>query len=341
MANYNFPEARAALARTVAEEGIVLLKNEGNMLPLHDEAVAVFGRTQIDTIKCGTGSAFCESEYMVDILTGLENAGINVDRELADTYRAWIAENGVTSLGIWGTGAHCNPEMPMIKDTVKLAATRAQKAIVVIGRTAGENDDVMVTEGDYLLSADEKKLIERTCRYFPEVAIVINSGNLIDLSFTTHDKIKAVVLLNLPGMEGGNALGNVLSGKVTPSGKLTDTIAKSYEDYPSSAYFGKKSGIIEISNMFKNEYGEEVNLYDLYAVEKSAEEILIEAERNEDIRRLVASLPSAKKRIIQMRIFGEYKFSEIAEVMKVKENTVKTIFYRTMDELRKEAQNER
>lgn len=109
----------------------------------------------------------------------------------------------------------------------------------------------------------------------------------------------------------------------------------------SSKYFGKKSGIIEISNMFKNEYGEEVNLYDLCAVEKSAEEILIEAERNEDIRRLVASLPPAKKRIIQMRIFGEYKFSEIAEVMKVKENTVKTIFYRTMDELRKEAQNER
>ena len=64
MANYNFLEARANLARTVAEEGIVLLKNEGNMLPFKDEKVAVFGRTQIDTIKCGTGSAFCESEYI-------------------------------------------------------------------------------------------------------------------------------------------------------------------------------------------------------------------------------------------------------------------------------------
>lgn len=109
----------------------------------------------------------------------------------------------------------------------------------------------------------------------------------------------------------------------------------------SSKYFDKKSGIIEISNITKNEYGEDIDLYDLYAVEKSAEEILIDAERNEDIRRLVISLPPAKKRIIQMRVFGEYKFSEIADVMKVKENTVKTIFYRTMDELRKEAQNER
>ncbi|MBR6743986.1 MAG: glycoside hydrolase family 3 C-terminal domain-containing protein, partial [Clostridia bacterium] len=245
MANYNFLEARANLARTVAEEGIVLLKNENNMLPFKDEPVAVFGRTQIDTIKCGTGSAFCESEYMVDVLTGLENAGIAVDRELADMYRAWAQENVITTLDVWGTGAHCNAEMPMVKDTVKQAATRAQKAIVVIGRTAGENDDVIVTEGDYLLSNDEKKLIERACRYFAEVAIVINSGNLIDLSFTEHEKIKAVVLLNLPGMEGGNALGNVLSGKVTPSGKLTDTIAKSYEDYPSSSYFGQKSGIAQ------------------------------------------------------------------------------------------------
>ncbi len=245
MANYNLLEARSNLARTVAEEGIVLLKNEGNMLPLRDEAVAVFGRTQIDTIKCGTGSAYCESEYMVNILTGLENAGIAVDRELADTYRAWASENVVATMDVWGSGAHYNPEMPMTKDIVKAAARRAKKAIVVIGRTAGENDDVLVTEGDYLLAADEKKLIERACRYFPEVAIVINSGNLIDLSFTVHEKIKAIVLLNLPGMEGGNALGNILSGKVTPSGKLTDTIAMTYEDYPSSSYFGQKSGIAQ------------------------------------------------------------------------------------------------
>ena len=150
MANYNFLEARANLARTVAEEGIVLLKNEGNMLPFKDEKVAVFGRTQIDTIKCGTGSAFCESEYMIDILTGLENAGIDVDEELATMYREWAQENVVTTMGVWGTGAHYNPEMPMVKDTVKLAATRAKKAIVVIGRTAGENDDVLVTEGDLM-----------------------------------------------------------------------------------------------------------------------------------------------------------------------------------------------
>ena len=187
MANYNLLEERALLARTVAEEGIVLLKNENNVLPLSSEKVAVFGRSQIDTIKCGTGSAYCESEYMVDILTGLEEAGVNVDGELASQYRAFCAENPLPALGVWGTGAHINPEMPMTKDTVKMAAQRTDAAIVVFGRTAGENDDSIVTEGDYMLSFGEKKLLERVCRYFKKIIVVVNSGNLIDFDFSTNN----------------------------------------------------------------------------------------------------------------------------------------------------------
>ncbi len=252
MANYNELSVRSALARAVAAEGIVLIKNEKNMLPLGDEPVAVFGRTQIDTIKCGTGSAFCESEYMVDILTGLENAGIAVDAPLAARYRAWTAENALESFGVWGSGAHVNPEMPISPEDIREVSLRAEKAIIVIGRTAGENDDVAYAEGDYLLSADEKMLIEYVCRYFKQVAIVVNSGNLIEFGFTMRDEIRAVILLNLPGMEGGNALADIISGKVSPSGKLTDTIAMAYHDYPSSAYFGKKAGIEQ--NYFEDIY---------------------------------------------------------------------------------------
>ncbi len=243
MANYKDSAERARLIREVAEEGIVLLKNEDGFFPLGEEKVAVFGRTQIDTIKCGTGSAYCESEYMIDILTGMEHAGIHVDEELAETYRTWSKENSIESFGVWGSGAHVNPEMPIAKETVKEASHRAEKAIVVIGRTAGENDDVMVQEGDYLLSPDEKVLIETVCRYFSKVAIIANVGNLIDYYFTTRSEIKGLVLLHLPGMEGGHALGDILSGKISPSGKLTDTIAASYRDFPTSAYFGKKAGI--------------------------------------------------------------------------------------------------
>ena len=88
MRNYFCAEDRAKLSREIAREGIILLKNEDRVLPLGRESVAVFGRTQIDMIKCGTGSAYCESEYCIDILSGLEDADIRVDTALAKRYRA-------------------------------------------------------------------------------------------------------------------------------------------------------------------------------------------------------------------------------------------------------------
>lgn len=248
MANYNNSEERALVSRAIAREGIILLENKDNTLPLGKEAVAVFGRTQIDMIQGGTGSALCTSEYCVNILTGLENAGVQVDQELAGIYRKWCSENPLASFGVWGSGAHVNPEMPLWEDLVARAAARTEKAIFVIGRTAGENDDVNVMDGDFRLSSEEKAAYEMVCRHFSNIILVINSGNLIDLRFTKRDEVKAVVLLNLPGMEGGNALGDVLSGKFTPSGKLTDTVAYDYTDYPSSKYFGKKGGIIQNYN---------------------------------------------------------------------------------------------
>lgn len=248
MANYNSSEERAFVSRAIAREGIILLENKNYTLPLGQEPVAVFGRTQIDMIQGGTGSALCTSEYCVNILTGLENAGVQVDQELAGVYRKWCNDNPLVSFGVWGSGAHVNPEMSLWEDLVARASARTEKAIFVIGRTAGENDDVNVMDGDFRLSSEEKAAYEMVCKHFSNIIVVINSGNLIDLRFTQREEVKAVVLLNLPGMEGGNALGDVLSGKFTPSGKLTDTVAYEYSDYPSSKYFGKKGGIIQNYN---------------------------------------------------------------------------------------------
>ena len=242
---YKNPAERIALARQIASEGIILLKNEDSMLPFGEEKVAVFGRPQVNTIKCGTGSAFCESEYCVSILEGLCNAGINVDSKLSERYVKWCAENSVKGFGVWGTGSHINPEMLLSEEDVRDVATRTKKAVFVIGRTAGENDDSSPVDGDFRLSSEEKAAYELVCKHFSNIILVINSGNLIDMRFTQREEVKAVVLLNLPGMEGGNALGDVLSGKFTPSGKLTDTVAYDYSDYPSSKYFGKKGGIIQ------------------------------------------------------------------------------------------------
>lgn len=242
---YKDSAKRIALAREIAREGIVLLKNDGNMLPFAEEKVAVFGRTQVDTIKCGTGSAFCESEYCISVLEGMENAGINVDKELAARYRAWCAENLIAAYGVWGSGSHLNPEMPISDEEIAEAAKRTDKAVLVIGRTAGENDDTVAVEGDFMLSPDEKALLSSLKKYYGAIAVIVNSGNLIDLSFTECDEVKALIMLNLPGMEGGNALGDILSGKFSPSGKLTDTVARHYTDYPSAPYFGKKAGTIQ------------------------------------------------------------------------------------------------
>lgn len=242
---YENSSVRESLAREIASEGIVLLKNNEEMLPFGKETVAVFGRTQVDTIKCGTGSAFCESEYCVNVLDGMVGAGINVYAPLAEKYRAWCAENTIATYGVWGSGSHIMPEMPISEGEIAEIAKAAEKAVFIVGRTAGENDDSSPTDGDFRLSPDERALFETLRVYFGKIAVIINSGNLIDISFTKHDEVKAVVMLNLPGMEGGNALGDVLSGKVCPSGKLTDTIAKRYADYPTAEYFGQKAGTIQ------------------------------------------------------------------------------------------------
>ena len=242
---YENSSVRAKLAREIASEGIVLLKNVGEMLPFGKEKVAVFGRTQVDTIKCGTGSAFCESEYNVSVLEGMENAGINIYEPLAEKYRAWCAENTIATYGVWGSGSHIMPEMPVSESEIEEATRACEKAVFVVGRTAGENDDSSATDGDFRLSPDERALYETLRKHFAKIAVIINSGNLIDISFTKYDEVKAVIMLNLPGMEGGNALGDVLAGKICPSGKLTDTIAKRYVDYPTAEYFGQKAGIIQ------------------------------------------------------------------------------------------------
>ena len=148
--DFTTKEGRHTLARMMAEEGIVLLENRNAVLPLGREKVALFGRTQIDTIKGGTGSANSTGEYSVSIQDGLRDAGVNLDEELALTYREWADANPIPSFGVWGSGMHSNPEMPIDLAIAKAAKRRgAKKAIVVIGRTAGENEDTGLVKGDY------------------------------------------------------------------------------------------------------------------------------------------------------------------------------------------------
>lgn len=228
-------------AYEAATEGIVLLKNEGNVLPIKGEnVVSIFGRTQYDTIRGGTGSGNVIVDYSVNILDGIRNRGdIVINEELADVYEAWSTdpENAIDdgasgSLGNAGEDAG-NPEMPLTDELVAEAASKSDVALIVIGRNTGEGGDHDAVVGDYYLSDEETKMVEQVTAAFDKVVVVMNIGAIMDLNWVETYGIDGLLLGWQGGNEGGNAVADVLSGKVNPSGRLTDTFAKSYDDYPA------------------------------------------------------------------------------------------------------------
>ncbi|MCT2534844.1 glycoside hydrolase family 3 C-terminal domain-containing protein [Aquibacillus koreensis] len=239
-------EGFAAFSRKVAAEGAVLLKNEDHVLPIKDgEMVSVFGRTQINYYRSGTGSGGSVNvAYTTNLLEGLRNKeNINVNEDLAHIYENWVKENPFDNGGGgWAAEPWHQQEMPLSEDIVSKARINSEKAIVVIGRTAGEDQDNKDEEGSYQLTAEEKNMLKLVTTYFEKVSVVLNVSNIIDMSWlndTAHvHPIKSVIYAWHGGMEGGNAISDVLVGDVTPSGKLTDTIAYSIQDYPSTHNHG-------------------------------------------------------------------------------------------------------
>ena len=195
-------EGRHTFARMMAEEGIVLLENRDAVLPLGREKVALFGRTQIDTIKGGTGSANSTGEYSISIQDGLRDVGVNLDEELARAYREWADANPIPSFGVWGSGMHSNPEMPVDISIAKAAKRRgAKKAIIVVGRTAGENEDTGLVKGDYYLSDEERAIFEAVTKVFDKTIVILNIGNVMDLNFIEEYGVSGVLYMNMAGME--------------------------------------------------------------------------------------------------------------------------------------------
>ncbi len=211
------------LTRYAGAEGMVLLENSKGTLPLSkNDTVAMFGSAQINFIKGGTGSGDVNALYIVNALEGMRNkekeGKVKIYGELAASYEK-------------------NASYSPSGQVVKTAAQNANKAIVFISRNSGENVDV--TEDKYKLSAAEKSLLTSVCDAgFDGVTVVLNIGTVMDTSFIKdYPAIDSVLIAWQPGMEGGNALADVLVGDVNPSGKLADTMAVSYSAYPSSKNF--------------------------------------------------------------------------------------------------------
>ena len=229
------------LLRRCSAEGIVLLRNEENLLPLKKEnRVSVFGRCQNDWFYVGYGSGGdVHPPYTVSLMEGLKLAQVPVNEPLAAYYAAW-SEAHPADHGWWGNWPYHHEEMVLEEDLVKTAAEQTDTALVVIGRAAGEDRENVLEEGSYYLTQKEHAMLRQVTSCFSRVILLMNCGNVMDMSFLNMYPIQAVLYVWQLGMESGNAIADVLTGKVNPSGKLTDTIALNYADYPSSGSFGNK-----------------------------------------------------------------------------------------------------
>lgn len=230
-------------SRKLAAEGCVLLKNENKVLPIKPEnTVSFFGRTQIDYIKSGTGSGgLVHTEYVVNIIDGaLNNSKINVNTELVDIYKSWIKENPFDEGNGWASEPWFQKEYVPDESVVKSAREKSDVAVIVIGRTAGEDRDNAPEKGSWYLTDEEEQLLDIVSKYFENTVVLLNVGNIMDMNWVEKYNIKAVIYVWQGGQEGGNAIADVLSGDVNPSGRLSDTIAKDISDYPSSKNFGNK-----------------------------------------------------------------------------------------------------
>lgn len=247
--------AHAAIARRAAAEGIVLLKNENGALPLKPGPVALYGAGARRTLKGGVGSGEVRERTSVSIEQGLENAGFTIetkrwlddyDRQFAQRKADWKAdiERKIRWKGITAAfqTVSANPfRIPAGRriDEADLRESGADTGIYVIARQAGEGKDRKLEPGDFYLDETERANLETLCRSYQKTIVVLNAGGMVDLGFLEEiEGIAAVVYFGQGGQQGGNAFADVVSGDVSPSGKLTDTWGMRYEDYPSSNVYG-------------------------------------------------------------------------------------------------------
>ena len=230
------------LLRRAGAEGAVLLHNR--CLPLPEQSkVSVFGRVQLDWFATGYGSGGdVNTPYVVGLLEGLENCeALEVNGALADAYRSWVKSHPADH-GFWGHWPWYHEEMPLTEELVASARESSDYALAVIGRASGEDRENMLEKGSYYLTDGELDMLRKVTAAFDNTVLVLNIGSVMDFSFLEEflPRLGAVLIVWQGGMESGNAAADLLCGKVNPSGRLTDTIAKNYTDYPSAANFGNK-----------------------------------------------------------------------------------------------------
>ena len=237
-----------ALAREAACEGMVLLKNEGKLLPLKaGTKVAVFGKAQADYVKGGGGSGDVTVAYAHSLLDGLrmkaQEGRISLCEPLSAYYEAYVEQKRAG-----GAEPGCMPEAPVPAELLQAARREAEMAIIVLCRFSLESRDRRGEpgDGDFYLSPQEDAMVRAVQAAFPHIAVVLNTGGMMDTSwFKENSGIQSALLAWQGGVEGGYAMADLLCGDVCPSGRLTDTFAVDFSAYPSSETFNESEDYVE------------------------------------------------------------------------------------------------
>jgi beta-glucosidase len=239
-------KADAQVSRSAAAQGMVLLKNQVDVLPIQKNIhkLAVFGNNGYKLIAGGTGSGDVNKPYTISLAQGLVNAGYQVDADVQLAYSSYLTDYAAklpkkTFFEEFINPTPPTPEYSLPKEMIEKKANAADLAVLVIGRNAGEGRD-RKQENDYDLSAGELETLKHIAAAFhaqkKKVVVVMNIGGVINVT-PWRDDVDAILLAWQPGMEGGNAIADVLSGKVNPSGKLATTFPAAYADVPSAKTF--------------------------------------------------------------------------------------------------------
>ena len=258
--------AHIALSRQTAQEGAVLLKNDGGLLPLPPRTrVALFGKGSFDYVKGGGGSGDVTVAYVHNLYDGLKSEGAPLCEPLSDFYRDYVTRRYAAGDV---PGLMAEPELPQA--LLSAAQASADVAVIVLSRFSGEGWDrepelyleenypwpdelsmpkkakSIFPNGDFYLNGGERALVDQVCAAFDKVVVVLNAGGVVDVSwFCDDDRIGAALLAYQGGMEGGSAMAALLTGRANPCGKLPDTFARDLSDYPSTNRFHKSPHYVE------------------------------------------------------------------------------------------------
>ena len=241
-------EEHILLSRKAAAEGMVLLKNEKSILPFEKGTrLALFGKGSVDYVKGGGGSGDVTTAYVRSLQDGLEikeeEGKVQVLASLGKFYRENVSAQYAGGIQ---PGMTAEPEIPC--DLLEKAKAWADAAVISICRFSGEGWDRkgIPGDGDFYLTREEQNMVDTVTANFEKVVVVLNVGGMVDTSwFCDSEKIQGVLLAWQGGMEGGLAAADLLCGDVNPSGKLTDTFARTFDDYPSSAGFNESEDYVD------------------------------------------------------------------------------------------------